>query len=123
MTRDLVHDRAATDSSRLRWGRIIAGAFLLELALVVVLVPPLQILGPDRVIPFVSPAVLILSFVVVWWLLRKVPNRRVVHGALIGILATAIYVGLCLVNPDGIRAVVAMYGVVGFILANGLRIV
>jgi hypothetical protein len=114
---------ATISSPRLRWGRIIGGAFLLELVLVIVLVPPLQILGPDRMIPFVYPAVLILSFGVAWWLLRKVSHNRVMHGALIGAVATAIYILLCLANPDGIRAVISMYGVFGFILANGLRII
>jgi len=123
--------RAATSSaksetpslSRLRWGRIIGGAFLVELVLVIILVPPLQLLGPAKVIPFVAPAVAILSFIVTWWILRKVPQRQVLHGALIGIVATAIYIGLCLVNPDGIQSVIAMYGLAGFIAGNGLRIV
>ena len=107
----------------MRWGRIVAGAFLLELILIVVLVPPLQILGPEKVIPFVSPAVLVISFAFAWWILRKVPHQRVLHGALIGILATAIYLVLCLANPGGLREVVAMYGTVMFIVDNGLRIV
>jgi hypothetical protein len=43
---------------------------------------------------------------------------------LIGILATIIYVGLCMTNPDGgIAAVIAMYGPVLFVVGNGLRIV
>ena len=104
------------------WGRVVAGAFLLELILIVVLVPPLQILGPEKVIPFVSPAVLIFSFGVAWWILRKAPHRRVLHGALIGILATAIYLLMCLANPGGLQGVVAMYGTVMFIVGNGLRI-
>jgi hypothetical protein len=106
----------------MRWGRIIAGAFLLELILIIVLVPPLQILGAEKVIPFAGPVVLILSFGVAWWILRKVPQRRVLHGAWIGILATAIYTVMSLFNPSGIRGVVAMYGTVVFIVDNGLRI-
>lgn len=107
----------------LRWGRIIAGAFVLELILVIVLVPTLQMLGPAKVIPFVGPAVFILSFGVACWLLRKVPHRQVVHGIWIGVIATAIYLLLCMANPEGIRSVVAMYGAAGFVIANGLRIV
>jgi hypothetical protein len=106
----------------MRWGRIIAGAFLLEVILIIALVPPLQILGPEKVIPFAGPAVLIFGFGVAWWILRKVPQRRVLHGALIGILATAIYLLMCLANPNGLRGVAAMYGTVIFIVANGLRI-
>jgi len=106
----------------MRWGRIIAGAFLLELLLIIALVPPLQLLGPERVIPFASPAVLIFGFGVAWWILRKVSHRRVLHGALIGTFATAIYLLMCLANPSGLRGVVAMYGTVMFIVGNGLRI-
>src|SRR6185295_4324278 len=106
----------------MRVGRIIVGGFLLELLLILVLVPPLQLIGPDRVIPWIGPAVAILSFGFAWWFLHKVSYRPVLHGALIGILATAIYILLCFANPDGIGAVVAMYGLFGFIVGNALRI-
>src|SRR6516225_5115894 len=106
----------------MRWGRIVAGAFLLEIILIVVLVPPMQILGPEKVIPFASPAALISGFGVAWWILREVPYRRILHDALIGILATAIYLLMCLANPGGLRGVVAVYGTVAFIVGNGLRI-
>jgi len=90
--------------------------------LIIALVPPLQILGPEKVIPFVYPAVFILGFVVAWLLLRNVLQRTVIHGALIGIIATIIYVLLCFANPEGIKAVINMYGLAGFILGNGLRV-
>jgi hypothetical protein len=118
-----------TDSAKhkrgygLRWGRIVAGAFLLELVLVIVLVPPLQVYGPEKVIPFASPAVFIFGFGVAWWVLRKVPQRRVLHGALIGLLATALYLLMCLANPGGLPAVVAMYGAALFVIGNSLRVV
>ena len=124
MTRDFATSNATSGTSdRLRWGRIIGGAFLLELVLVIVLVPPLQMLGPDKVVPFVYPAVLIFGFIVTWWILRKVPQRAVLHGTLIGIVATAIYILLGLFNPDGIQSVIQMYGTLGFVLGNALRIV
>jgi hypothetical protein len=107
----------------MRWGRIIGGALLLELVLILVLVPPLQFLGPAKVIPFAGPVVLIVGFLVTWWILRKVPQRAVLNGALIGILATIIYILMCMANPQGISSVVAMYGTAFFIIANGLRIV
>jgi len=123
MTRDFVGSSAAAGASqRLHWGRIVAGAFLLELVLILALVPPLQILGPEKVIPFVYPACLVLGFGVAWWILRNVSHRPLLHGALIGIVATAIYVVLCVISPDGIQGAIAEYGVFGFIVANGLRI-
>jgi hypothetical protein len=120
---DFANNSASTSaSSRLRWGRIVAGAFLLELVLIIVLIPPLQILGPEKVIPFASPAVFIFGFGVAYWIVRKIPQRRVLHGALIGVLATAIYLLLGLANPDGLSSVIAIYGVAQFVIANGLRI-
>jgi len=111
------------NSERLRWWRIVAGAFLLELLLIVALVPPLLIFGPEKVIPFAYPAVFMLGFVVAWWLLRRVAHRTILHGALLGIIATMIYLVLCFTNPDGIKAVINMYGLVGFIVGNSLRVV
>jgi hypothetical protein len=124
MTRDVTSsDTTTQSSSRMRWGRILAGAFLLEFLLIVVLVPPLQILGPEKVVPFVFPVVIIFSFGVAWWMLRKAPQRAVIHATLIGAGATAIYILLCLVSPDGLRGAVAMYGPGLFVAGNGLRIV
>jgi hypothetical protein len=122
MTDSAMNSASPSGSFRLRWGRIVVGAILLELVLIVVLVPPLQILGPEKVIPFVSPALFVLSFGVAWWILRKTPQRRVLHGALIGVLATAIYLLLCLASPEGLSSVVAMYGATLFVIGNGLRI-
>jgi len=123
MTGNAATATATTEtSSRLRWGRIIGGAFLLEFVLVLALVPPLQIIG-TKVIPYVYPAVLVFGFLVTWWILRKVPQRPVLHGTLIGLVATAIYVGLCAANPDGIQSVIDMYGLFGFIAGNALRTV
>lgn len=106
----------------MRWLRILGGAFLLELVLGVVLIPPLQILGPDRVVPFVYPAVLIFGFGVTWWILRKVPDHPVTHGTLIGIVATAIYILPALLSPGGIQSLIAIYGAAGVVAGNALRI-
>jgi len=124
MTRDLANSVATPRSlSRLRWRRIVAGAFLLEVILILVLVPPVQVFGLERVIPFMSPAVFICGFGVAYWILRKVPNRPVLHGLLIGIGETVIYLLLCLANPEGISSVITAYGPFTFVVGNGLRIV
>ena len=111
------------DSSKLRWGWIIAGAFILEIALIILFIPMLQFVDISRIAPFAGIGTFGLGFLVSWWIVRKVPGRRLLHGVLIGILATIIYVGLCLTNPDGIGSVIAMYGPVLFVVGNGLRIV
>src|SRR5262249_12891194 len=65
----------------------------------------------------------VFAFAWGWWVVRRVQGRYVFHATATGILATLIYLGLCLMNPDGgIRAVVAMYGLSFFIFGNLLRI-
>ena len=122
MTRDLANNTTRS-ATRLRWLRILGGAVLLELVLFIALVPPLVMLGPDTVVPYVYPACLIFGFGVTWWILRKVQDRPVMHGTLIGIVATAIYILLALPSPGGIQSVITMYGVTGFIAGNALRII
>ena len=111
------------DSSKIRWGRIIAGAFLLELVLMVVFVPLIATFELPRLIPFIVAGVFVFGIAAGWWVTRKLRSRHVFHATAAGILATALYVGLCAFNPDGgLRAVVEGYGATTFVLANLLRI-
>ncbi|HET9218689.1 MAG TPA: hypothetical protein VFR18_17020 [Terriglobia bacterium] len=108
--------------NRLQWGRIIIGALLVEIALIIVFIPLLAVADIQTLIPFVVPAVFVFGFAITWWLVRKVRGQHVLHGILIGIIATLLYLLLCMAQPDGISSVVAMYGTSVFILANLLRI-
>jgi hypothetical protein len=108
---------------QIRWARIVVGAFLLEVALFVTLIPIQMVLG-DRVFFTAVPiGCAVLGFLFGWWVVRKAPSLLIVHGLLVGILATMLYLGLCAVAPGGIPAAVAVYGLVMFITVNGLRIV
>ena len=109
-------------STKLQWGRIIAGAFLLEVALIVVFVPPLMLLDPTTVVPIVPVGCFVLGFAISWWAVRKVRARFVLHATLIGVLATAIYLLLGVAQPGGIGPIVTMYGPFLFFAANVLRI-
>jgi hypothetical protein len=109
-------------STKLQWGRIVAGAFLLELALFVVFVPLLVSFDVPTVVPFVVVGCFVFGFVISWWMVRKVRGRHVLHATLIGVLATAIYLLLGVAQPGGIAPVVAIYGPILFFLGNALRI-
>jgi hypothetical protein len=111
------------NSEKLRWNWIIAGAVILEVALIILFVPMLMYTNISKIAPYAGIGTFGLGFLVSWWIVRKVPGRRLLHGALIGVLATIIYVGLCMANPGGIASVAAMYGPVLFVVGNGLRIV
>jgi len=123
-TEPLKITHALQNSAKLRWGWIVAGAVILEVGLIILFIPMLRFMDISRLAPFAGIGTFGLGFLVSWWVVRKVPGRRLLHGALIGVLATIIYVGLCMTNPDGgIASVVAMYGPVLFVVGNGLRIV
>ena len=104
------------------WGRIIAGAILLELALIVVFVPLLAIYDIATLGPYVAAGCVVFGFAFGWWTVRKVRSRRLLHATLVGVVATLIYLGLCATQPGGIATVAAAYGTTLFVLGNGLRI-
>jgi hypothetical protein len=136
MTHPTAHQHVAASAGRVRWGRIVIGASLLEAVLIVAAVPLLgfvanplapgaQNTSGDYTIFFVSVAA--ASFVVGtllgWWVARPLTSQFTLHGALTGIVATAIYLAICSIPPTTIPAVVAAYGPFWFFLATGLRIV
>jgi hypothetical protein len=110
-------------SNTLQWSRIIAGAILLEVALIIAFVPLLH-LSLFRVMviaPFLPVVAFILGFVISWSLVRKI-KRPSLHGLLIGVVATLLYIGICALQPGGIASIVAKYGPAVFFSGNFLRI-
>mgnify|MGYP003576681610 CR=1 FL=1 len=135
MTNATVQPRMAMTVDRLRWGRIVIAAVLLEAALIAAAVPLLSLVDN----PFVAgaagaPGDFTSFFVLVtvacfgfgalfgWWMARPLPSRFVLHGALTGAAATAIYLAICSIPPNTVAAVLAAYGPFWFLLANGARI-
>jgi hypothetical protein len=78
----------------LRWGRIVLGGFLAELLLILAVIP-LQAAGAgEGAITSLAVAGSFIAFIpVAWWLGRRLP-RPVLHGALMGAFAAAIYTTL-----------------------------
>src|SRR5688572_22977579 len=127
----------AGDSYRMtiRWGRIVIGAVLLEAALVAIAVPLLAFMdnpfapgaagtSGDYTIFFVTVAIacFVVGGLLGAWVARPLTSGVALHGALTGIVATAIYLAICSIPPTTIPAVVAAYGPLWFLLANGLRV-
>lgn len=133
MTNATVQPRVAT-SDGLRWGRILIGAVLIEVVLIALAVPLLGFvdnpLAPgaqgagDFTIFFVSVALACFAAGALfgWWVARPLSSKLALHGALTGIVATAIYLGICSIPPTTIPAVIAAYGPFWFFTANGLRV-
>src|SRR5262245_54244371 len=79
---------------QIRWGWVLVGGFVAELALF--LFVPIQLLpgGPTLLLYLVVPLCLLATGIAGWWIARKATSARVLHGALVGAVAFAIYLAL-----------------------------
>ncbi len=107
---------------RIRWLRVFVGALLLELVLFALTIPVVMLIGMEAFVPWVPPVCLVVSFVSGWWTVRKMQSAFVLHGTLVGILATLMYFALVLGQLGSIRPVIELYGPLLFVLANGAKI-
>jgi hypothetical protein len=84
----------------IQWGRVLLAAFLMELVLFAI-AAPLFLSGAGRVLVYVvPPAALITTFAITVWLGRKITAKFVLHGVLIGVVGTLMYVGLTRAGPE-----------------------
>ena len=89
------------------WGWILLGGFLAELAIFVIVIPLSLLVGQQSLLYSAPPASFIATFAFGVWVAGKTPQRRVLHGALVGLAATVIYVGISLGRPEPIAYVIA----------------
>jgi drug/metabolite transporter superfamily protein YnfA len=92
---------------QIRWMRIVVGGFLSELAVIAVFVPATAFLG---VTPGVYTAVggsFVMPLVFGFLTARKVETNFVLHGALVGVVGIAIYLGLTRFGPEPLLYIVA----------------
>lgn len=91
----------------IRWGWILLGGFLAELAVFVVVIPLSLLVGQQSLLYTAPPASFIAALVFGIWVARKARQRCVLHGTLVGVVATLIYVGISLGQPEPIAYVIA----------------
>ena len=108
--------------SQVRWLRVLIAAILIEVGLFVTGLPLLRLIGDVVLMTVVPVLCVVVPFVVAWFATRKLPGARVLHGALMGIGATAMYFVLVVVTAS-IAEASAAYGLPLFIGVNALRIV
>ena len=125
-------EQTSRSPARLQWGRVLLGAFLLEIVLVVVLVPigvlfgmPGAGNGTDYRVFFVAVPLgcLLFGYLFGRWIGRRVASQHALHGTLLGVVAFLIYLAVCSIPPNTIAAVIAGYGAPRFWLFNGMRLV
>jgi putative membrane protein (TIGR04086 family) len=91
----------------IRWGWILLGGFLAELAVFVIVIPLSLLAGQASLLYSAPPASFAATFVFGIWVARKAPQRRVLHGALVGVVAMLIYLGMTLGQPEPLAYVIA----------------
>ena len=75
----------------IRWGWVLLGALLANVA-VTALVTPIALLGGQERLGYVAPPASFVGVLIVgYWIARKAPQRAVLHGLLVGLIAMLIY--------------------------------
>jgi hypothetical protein len=91
----------------IQWGRVLLAAFLMELVLFAIAVP-LTLSGAVRVpLYVVPPAALVATFAITVWLGRGIASKLVLHGVLIGVAGTLMYVAITRGGPEPWQYLVA----------------
>jgi putative membrane protein (TIGR04086 family) len=91
----------------IRWGWVLLGGFLAELVIFAIVIPLSFLAGPESLVYSAPAASFVATFVFGLWIAQKAPRRRVLHGILVGVVATLIYVAISLGRPEPIAYVVA----------------
>jgi hypothetical protein len=114
---------------KIHWIRVLFAAFLIEVVLAVVLIGGFAAAGVQVENNVSSGASTIIglgcfavAFLVVLWFVRGMENRFVLHGFLIGLVATVLYLGL-VAGAGQMSAALTAYGPATFVIVNGARIV
>jgi hypothetical protein len=96
-----------TEMEHVRWGWIVLGGFLTELAIFVIVIPLSLVFGQGSLLYTAPPASFIAAFVFGLWVARKASVRYLLHGVLTGIAAALIYIGISLGGPEPLAYVIA----------------
>ena len=107
----------------IRWGRIVGLAFALEAVLFATLVPLISRLSWSRLMLAIAAGCLVFGYVAGRLVARGLTSGAALHGLLVGVIATAIYIAINLAQPGGLAAAVMFYGAPLFVGINALRIV
>jgi hypothetical protein len=84
----------------IQWGRVLLAALMMEIVLFAIAIP-LYLGGEGRVLVYVvPPAALIATFAITVWIGRGIKSNFVLHGVLIGVVGTLMYVGLTRAQPE-----------------------
>ncbi len=86
--------------ARINWVRVLIGGFLAEASVFAVVIPVFLLFGQHALAYAALPASLVTCFLFALWVGRRVDSHLVLHGILVGVVATLLYVGLTLGRPE-----------------------
>jgi putative membrane protein (TIGR04086 family) len=96
----------------IHWLSVLLAGFLAELLVIALVIPPALLLGKNT-LPYTAPlASLLACFAFAIWVGRRLDSRFVLHGILVGVVATLIYVALTRGGPEPLA----------YIFAHGLKL-
>ena len=110
-------------TNRVRWGRVVGLAFALEAALFATLVPIQSLLTLRVWFAAIAFGCAIFGYIAGRLAARGLTSGAVLNGFLVGVLATVIYLAVCMAGPGGLPAAIAFYGAPLYVLVNALRII
>ncbi len=99
--------------TRLRWRRVLVGGFLAELLVFAVVFPVLYLFGQQAFLASILIASAVMPFIFAVWVGRRIESRFVLHGALVGLVAAVIYIGLAWGQPQPLL----------YKIAHGLKVI
>jgi putative membrane protein (TIGR04086 family) len=105
----------------IRWGRVVVGALIVE-AVLFMTIPVFLFASMQVFLATVTGACFPAGFLGGWWTARKIDSRFLLHGLLVGIVATAMYFALNLGQSGSLAPAIEIYGLTLFVIINGLRI-
>lgn len=107
---------------KIHWIRVLVAAVLFEVVLIAITVVVSLFMEVEAFLSFVPAVVFAVGFPFGMWVARKPASGFVLHGTLVGVVATLIYFGLVLGQFGSLTPVIDMYGPISFFLANALKI-
>lgn len=91
----------------IRWGWILLGGFLAEVAVFVLVIPLSLVAGQGSLVYSAPPASFLATLLFGLWVGTKAPQRPLLHGTLVGFVAMLIYLGMSLGRPEPIAYIIA----------------
>src|SRR5712692_11852063 len=99
-------------STRIHWIRVLIAGFLAEASVFALVIPVFMISGQHALLYAAPSASLVMCFLFAVWVGRRLESRFVLHGMLVGAVATLLYVGLTRARPEPLA----------YLVAHGLKI-